>query len=75
MTKETTVEFETENPRDIPFAGQRKRARVNGRVETLYVRSVSVRAWKTHEFDGKVAKVVRYWRGSYTMTPDDGLWS
>ena len=41
---DVTVKFSTDRARDLPRVGQRKRVRVNGRPETLYVKRIVVEA-------------------------------
>ena len=62
MTNETVVSFETTTTADLPSVGQRKRVRLNGKVETLYVREVNVRCSNSYA-DPKL------FRGTYTLVP------
>lgn len=44
MTENLTIQFDTEHESGIPKVGRRRRVQVNGKPETLYVRSVHVEA-------------------------------
>jgi hypothetical protein len=46
MTETLEIEFRTDRLGDVPVVGKRKKVRVNGRPETLYVRSVNCTAKK-----------------------------
>lgn len=62
MTTYSTVDFVTNKTSDIPRAGQRKRVKLNGKLETLHVGDVNVKF--RHDRDGKPE-----WSGSYTLMP------
>ena len=66
MTETTTVEFSTKKLSDIPHVGQRKRVRVNGHPETLYVREVRSRVRGYYDDAGLYRRELE---GQYTLVP------
>lgn len=66
MTQTTTVELTTAKHADIPKIGQRKRVRVNGRDETLYVNEVTATV-RGYWDDGGIYR--RDFKVQYTLVP------
>lgn len=64
MTNEVVVRFEVKRRSDVPQVGARKSVRVNGRMETLYIRHVNVAVRKWQDDDGHIEVL---YQGTATM--------
>ena len=49
MTNKLEFEFLVNKQKDVPKVGTRKRVKVNGKPETMYVYSVDVQATKSYD--------------------------
>lgn len=68
MTSGATVAFRSNKQSDVPRVGQRKRVKINGKMETLYVSDISVR-FRHDPVDRPE------WSGTYTlMSYYDMVW-
>lgn len=74
MSSVVTVEFDTENEKDIPKVGHRKTVRVNGKPESLYVAAVSVEMTRVEVYDegtGKYMGIRIDYSGEAKLMPYD----
>ena len=74
---EVRVDFFTSKVRDVPRIGQRKRTRVNGRLETLYVSKVVVEFTRVEVYgdlpESRFLGIRHDYSGTATLVPFENV--